>query len=67
VFLRDAASEHAAAVAEGRPAQAFHLVLDEMNLARVEYYFAKFLSAMELRARSDHAAIELAPGQVRGS
>ena len=24
-------------------------MLDEMNLARVEYYFARFLSAMELR------------------
>jgi 5-methylcytosine-specific restriction endonuclease McrBC GTP-binding regulatory subunit McrB len=32
-----------------------------MNLARVEYYFAKFLSAMELRIRSDDATIELAP------
>ena len=26
-----------------------------MNLARVEYYFAKFLSAMELRARDEEA------------
>ena len=33
----------------------YHLILDEMNLARVEYYFAKFLSAMELRARSNDA------------
>ena len=41
----------------------FHLVLDEMNLARVEYYFAKFLSAMELRARGEDATIELAPDE----
>ena len=27
----------------------FHLVLDEMNLARVEHYFSLFLSLMELR------------------
>ena len=33
-----------------------------MNLARIEYYFAKFLSAMEVRARNGTAALELAPG-----
>jgi hypothetical protein len=38
-------------------------VLDEMNLARVEYYFAKFLSAMELRAQLDQAAVELGPDE----
>jgi hypothetical protein len=35
------------------------LILDEMNLARVEYYFAKFLSAMEIRAREGQATLEL--------
>jgi 5-methylcytosine-specific restriction protein B len=30
-----------------RPNQPFFLCLDEMNLARVEHYFAPFLSAME--------------------
>lgn len=34
-----------------------------MNLARVEYYFAKFLSAMEIRARGGQATIDLAPDQ----
>jgi hypothetical protein len=29
------------------PAHPYFLILDEMNLARVEYYFADFLSAME--------------------
>jgi MoxR-like ATPase len=60
-FLRDAA---AAYQARGERAQRYHLILDEMNLARVEYYFAKFLSAMEQRARADDARIELAPGDV---
>jgi hypothetical protein len=35
-----------------------------MNLARVEYYFAKFLSAMEVRARTGAALIELGPDLV---
>lgn len=35
-----------------------------MNLARVEYYFAQFLSVMELRAREGEAQIELAPGDA---
>ena len=33
------------------PSRAYFLCLDEMNLARVEYYFAPFLSAMETRSR----------------
>ena len=33
-----------------------------MNLAHVEYYFAKFLSAMEVRSRNTTAPIELAAG-----
>ena len=61
VFLRDAAAEHARATAAAQAPRPYHLILDEMNLARVEQYFAKFLSAMELRTRSDNATIELAP------
>ena len=34
-----------------------------MNLARVEYYFAKFLSAMEVRMRKETARIELGSGE----
>lgn len=30
------------------------VVLDEMNLARVEYYFSEFLSKLELRAEDDN-------------
>jgi MoxR-like ATPase len=60
-FLRAAAAEYLGASERERAPRPFHLVLDEMNLARVEYYFARFLSAMELRARDGTAAIELAP------
>jgi hypothetical protein len=34
--------------ASAAPSEPFVLILDEMNLARVEYYFSDFLSAMEL-------------------
>jgi hypothetical protein len=59
LFLREAAIEHEAAARDRRRARPFHLVLDEMNLARVEYYFARFLSVMEVRARGGTAVIEL--------
>jgi hypothetical protein len=58
-FLLSAAAEHADATAAQRDARPYHLILDEMNLARVEYYFAKFLSAMEQRSRDDTATIFL--------
>ena len=61
LFLRVAAREWAAATGAQRLAQRFLLTLDEMNLARVEYYFAKFLSAMEVRARHGAASLELGP------
>jgi hypothetical protein len=63
-FLREASSEWEAALRENRTARPYHAILDEMNLARVEYYFAKFLSAMELRAREGKAEIELAADDV---
>lgn len=46
-LLLRADEEHRLAEAEGRPAAPFFLVLDEMNLARVEHYFSDFLSALE--------------------
>jgi hypothetical protein len=63
-FLRDASEQYARALVESRQPRPFHLVLDEMNLARVEYYFAKFLSAMEDRAREGVGSINLAPGDT---
>jgi AAA domain (dynein-related subfamily) len=59
-FLQRAAMEYSDAQAANRSTRPFHLILDEMNLARVEYYFAKFLSAMEARARYGTAPIALA-------
>lgn len=47
-FLLAANDEVEAAAAEpGRTAAPFFVILDEMNLARVEHYFSDFLSAME--------------------
>ena len=62
-FLRDAAEEYDRATKDQREPQPYLLALDEMNLARVEYYFAKFLSAMEVRSRRGTSEIELAPNQ----
>lgn len=60
-FLREASAAHTDARRDGRHPRPFHLILDEMNLARVEYYFARFLSAMELRMRAGEAQVELGP------
>ena len=39
------------------------IVLDEMNLARIEYYFAEFLSLMEMREK-DNWLVDLIPNQT---
>lgn len=59
-FLEKAEEEYKQAQAEKRSPRPYHLVLDEMNLARVEYYFAKFLCAMEVRMREGVVHIQLA-------
>ena len=41
------------------------IVLDEMNLARIEYYFAEFLSVMEMRDTADWL-IDLIPAMQNG-
>lgn len=46
-FLLEAAAEIAHARQAARSPRPFFVVLDEMNLARVEYYFADFLSSLE--------------------
>ena len=40
----------------------FVIVLDEMNIARVEYYFSEFLSLLELPANSDRELVVAAAG-----
>ena len=41
------------------------IVLDEMNLARIEYYFAEFLSVMEMKDIEDWV-IDLIPTTIEG-
>ena len=62
--MRAAADEWAEAQRDEREARPFFLVLDEMNLARVEYYFAQFLSALEFRARSGEGVLQLGSEEV---
>lgn len=47
----------------GPDAREFHLVLDEMNLARIEHYFSLFLSLMEMRRGNEVAKTELSGGR----
>jgi len=60
-FLLDAEEAYREARAEGQTPPPYHLVLDEMNLARVEYYFATLLSKMEARQREGTAELQLGP------
>lgn len=63
LFLKECSAEYERARDGGLTARPYHLILDEMNLARVEHYFAKFLSAMEVRQRHGQATIWLGPGE----
>lgn len=64
LFLRQAARAYHSAISVGKPPEPFHLVLDEMNLARVEYYFAKFLSAMEVLTAAGRAQVTMSGPDV---
>jgi hypothetical protein len=46
-LLLDASADEQRAREEGRGPHPFFIILDEMNLARVEHYFSDFLSALE--------------------
>ncbi|HEX9094027.1 MAG TPA: AAA family ATPase [Coriobacteriia bacterium] len=63
-FVQEAAREFESAGTMGRTPREFHVILDEMNLARVEHYFSRFLSAMEVRSRYGTARLDLAPGHA---
>src|SRR3954451_12153678 len=63
-FVADSAREWNASNQAGRVAREFHVILDEMHLARVEHYFSRFLSAMEVRTREGIARLALAPGHT---
>jgi len=62
-FLKEASKAFITAKDSQVAPQPYHLILDEMNLARVEYYFAKFLSAMELKAREGEITLSLGAGE----
>jgi energy-coupling factor transporter ATP-binding protein EcfA2 len=64
LFLRQAARAYQNAVSVGQTPEPFHLVLDEMNLARVEYYFAKFLSGMEVLTSAGKAQVTMSGPDV---
>ncbi|HIA52758.1 MAG TPA: hypothetical protein EYN91_11825 [Candidatus Melainabacteria bacterium] len=64
LFLRRAARAYKSAVDANEDPEPFHLVLDEMNLARVEYYFAKFLSGMEVLTGAGQAQVTLSGTDV---
>lgn len=59
LFLRQASRAYVSACNVRKVPQPFHLILDEMNLARVEYYFAKFLSAMEVLTGGGQAQVSM--------
>jgi len=61
-FVKESAREWDSANREYRQPRLFHVILDEMNLARVEHYFSRFLSSMEVRSREGVAQLDLAPG-----
>jgi hypothetical protein len=48
LFVNQAAADWEVALAEEREPQMYHVCLDEMNLARPEYYMAEVLSRMEM-------------------
>lgn len=54
-FIASAATAWHKAQTEQTTAQAYHLVLDEMNLAPTEQYFAPLLSLLEVRRRKEPA------------
>ena len=57
LFLRKAYNEYEIAKDENRIPKPFHVVFDEMNLSKVEHYFSKFLSLLELRSRNNEVRL----------
>lgn len=55
--FRPAKLTHTLIKAHENPEQPFFILLDEMNLARVEHYFSDFLSIIETRDRDSNGAI----------
>lgn len=51
-FIRAASLDYKNALESGKTPHPYHVVFDEMNLSKVEHYFSKFLSLLELRSRN---------------
>ena len=66
-FVQEAAREWTRPRPAGRTAREYHVILDEMNLARVEHYFSRFLSAMEVRSREGDRPARPRAGPRRGA
>lgn len=58
-FLEEASDEWKSSEESGNLSTPYFLILDEMNLARIEYYFALFLSKLEVMHRDGPTPIEL--------
>jgi MoxR-like ATPase len=63
-FLKSASSEWKSCQDTGIEPRPYFLILDEMNLARIEFYFALFLSKLEVMHRGGRPMIELGAESV---
>lgn len=61
-FLQKASQHYLQTQNQGTRAQNFYLILDEINLARIEHYFAPLLSLLEVRRQGAKASLTLADG-----
>ena len=66
-LLLRAAREERDAAAAGIPAAPYFIVLDEMNLARIEHYFSDFLSALESRRVDEHGDVRQETMHLHGA
>lgn len=62
-FLSEAEAEYRDAQDAGREPRPYCVVLDEMNLSHVEYYFSDFLSKMELPEERRYVILHTYPGK----
>ncbi|MCW2925875.1 MAG: 5-methylcytosine-specific restriction related enzyme [Thermoleophilia bacterium] len=66
-LLLRAAREEADARAAGVAPAPYFVVLDEMNIARIEHYFSDFLSALESRRADASGAVRQEPLHLHGA
>jgi hypothetical protein len=66
-LLLRAAREERDERAAGRPPAPYFVVLDEMNIARIEHYFSDFLSSLESRRLDEDGSIRQEPLHLHGA